>query len=255
MCLRSINFATLLSGIVLSISLSLSANAGWNDLLKQGEKILQSKESKSTTTAPAGLDTATLAKGLKEALKVGGERAISQLSTTGGFANSKDVRIPMPGVLESAAGMMRKFGLASQVDAFEASMNAAAERAIKEATPIFVDTLESMTLDDAKKIYSGGNTAATDYFRSRTLAPLGEKLHPLIDQAMAETGVIKAYTLLMDQAQQRVPMLSGISPNISDHVTESTLKGLFTRLGQEEKRIREQPIARSSELLKTVFGR
>ncbi len=246
----------LMSGLLLSISLSSHVQAGWGDLLKQGEQLLQSNSSTSNTTPTrsTSLDSATLAKGLKEALKVGGERAIGRLAESGGYANSADVRIPMPGMLQSVAGLMRKYGLSSQVDAFEASMNLAAEQAISEATPIFLDTLQQMTLDDAKKIYLDGDTAATDYFREHTRTPLTTKLQPLIDRAMSKTGVMSAYTALVNQAEKQIPMFQGMSPDISAHVTSSALDGLFLRLAQQEKRIREQPVARSTELLKQVFG-
>ncbi len=244
------------SGLILSLTLSQPAQAGWDDLLKQGEKILQEQTSSdsSSTAVPAGVDTATLAKGLKEALQVGGERAIEQLAANGGYANHADVRIPMPGMLESVGGLMRNYGLGSQVDAFEASMNSAAEQAISEATPIFMDTLENMTLDDARRIYSGGDTAATDYFREKTSGPLTTRLKPLIEAAMANTGVMQAYQLLVSQAESKVPMLQGMSPNLGNHVTEAALNGLFLRLAQEEKKIRENPVARTTDLLKEVFG-
>lgn len=244
------------TGLALSLALVQPAHAGWDDLLKQGEKILQQQTAPgdTTTSLPAGVDNATLAKGLKEALRVGGERAIERLAANGGFANHPDVRIPMPGMLESVGGLMRTYGLGSQVDAFESSMNRAAEQAISEATPVFVDTLEQMTLDDAKQIYSGGNTAATDYFNEKTRDRLSTRIQPLIEHAMANSGVTQAYQLLIGQAEQQVPMLQGMSPDLGDHVTNAALDGLFLRLAQEEKKIRKQPLARSTELLQQVFG-
>ena len=234
---------TAVSSLLLAMTLSLPVQAGWDDLLKQGEKLLQEQTSSSSTSTPfpAGVDTATLAKGLKEALQVGGKRAIEQLAANGGYANHADVRIPMPGMLES-------------VEALEASMNSWAERAISEAKPIFMDTLENMTLDDARRIYSGGDTAATDYFREKTQVPLTTRLQPLIEQAMGNAGVVQAYQLLVSQAESQVPMLQGMSPNLGKHVTEAALDGFFLRLAQEEQKIRENPVARTTDLLKEVFG-
>ncbi|MBA4503257.1 DUF4197 domain-containing protein [Marinobacterium marinum] len=246
-----------LSGLALALTLSQPAQADWDDVLKkQGEKLLQGQtapESKSTPV-PAGMDTATLASGLKEALKVGGERAIKELAAEGGYANHDDVRIPLPGALDTASGLMRKYGLDSQIDTFEASMNSAAEQAISEATPIFLETLEGMTLDDARRIYSGGDTAATDYFREKTQGPLGSRMQPLIEEAMSSTGVMQAYQALVSQAESQVPMLKGLSPDVGEHVTDAALDGLFLRLAQEEKQIRENPVARTTDLLKSVFG-
>lgn len=247
-----------ITGLALSLTLLPPAHAGWDDLLKQGEKILQqqtSSGSETGTPVPAGVDTATLAKGLKEALRVGGERAIDQLAASGGFANHADVRIPLPGMLDSVAGLMRNYGLGAQVDAFEASMNSAAEQAIGVATPVFVDTLEQMTLDDAKRIYSGGDSAATEYFDEKTRAQLGTRIKPLVEQAMDQAGVMQAYQLLVGQAEQQVPLIKGMSPDVGQHVTDAALDGLFLRLAQEEKKIRQNPVARSTDLLKQVFGR
>lgn len=249
-------FRFALTGLALSMALLQPAHAGWDDLLKQGEKLIQQQTSPDSggTAVPAGVDTATLAKGLKEALKVGGERAIERLAANGGFANHADVRIPMPGVLDTVAGLMRNYGLGSQVDAFEASMNSAAEQAISVATPVFVDTLEQMTLDDAKRIYSGGDAAATNYFDEKTREELATRIKPLVEQAMDRAGVMQAYQLLVSQAEEQVPMVQGLSPDVGEHVTNAALDGLFLRLAQEEKKIREQPLARSTDLLKQVFG-
>ena len=244
------------TGLVLSLLLLQPAQAGWDDLLKQGEKILKQETGtdSSGTPVPAGVDSATLARGLKEALRVGGERAIDRLASNGGFANHADVRIPLPGMLDTVGGLMRDYGLGSQVDAFEASMNSAAEQAIGVATPVFVDTLEQMTLEDAKRIYSGGDSAATEYFDDKTRAELTTRIRPLVEQAMDRAGVTQAYNLLVSQAESQVPLLQGMSPDLGQHVTESALDGLFLRLAQEEKKIREQPVARTTDLLKQVFG-
>ncbi len=248
--------ATQLLITLLVSSLSLpSVAAGFGDLLKQGEQLLRQKPALSSSANSGDLDTATLSKGLKEALAIGGERAISRLSDNGGYLNSSDVKIPLPGFLNTAGDTLRRFGLSSQVDAFERSMNSAAEQAVGEATPLFVDTISNLTLEDAKAIYNGGDTAATDFFQSKMSGRLTEKLRPLINQAMSQTGVTRYYDALMDKASSTIPMLSSNKTDLSSHVTEATLKGLFLRLAQEEKQIRQNPVARSTDLLKTVFGR
>jgi len=231
-------------------------DAAWDDLLKQGQKLLdgQNRPEQTGARVPAGVDTATLAKGLKEALRVGGERAIGQLAATDGYYGRPDVRIPLPGMLESGAGLLRRAGLESYVETFERSMNRAAEQAVSEATPVFLDALEQMTLDDARRIYSGGDTAATDYFRDTTSAELQRRMQPLISNAMAASGVSLAYEALVQQAESYLPLLQGFSPDLNEHVTNKALEGLFLRLAQEERLIRQQPAARTTELLKHVFG-
>lgn len=246
-----------ITGLTLSLAFTSPAQAGLEDLIKQGETILneQTGSSSSSTPVPAGMDTATLTNGLKEALRVGGERAIETLAADGGYANYADVRIPMPGMLDKVSGLMRQYGLGEQVDAFEASMNSAAEQAISVASPVFVDTLEQMTLEDAERIYSGGDTAATEYFDEHTRDELTTRIKPLVEEAMNSAGVTQAYNMLISAAEDQVPMVKGMSPNLGDHVTTSALDGLFLRLAQEEKKIRENPVARTTELLEEVFGK
>jgi len=232
------------------------ATAAWDDLLKQGQQLLegQNRSEQSGAAVPAGMDTATLARGLKEALRVGGERAIGQLAATDGYYGRPDVRIPLPGMLESGAELLRRAGLESYVETFERSMNRAAEQAISEATPVFLDTLEQMTLEDARRIYSGGDSAATEYFRDKTSTRLQQRMQPLISEAMSASGVSLAYEALVQQAESYLPMLQGFSPDLNEHVTSRALEGLFLRLGEEERLIRQQPAARTTELLKQVFG-
>lgn len=233
------------------------AHAAWDDLLKQGQELLEGQnrsEQKKDTGAPAGVDTLTLSSGLKEALRVGSEKAIEQLAATDGYYGQPDVRIPLPGMLGSAAGLLRQAGLSSYVDTFERSMNRAAEQAVSEATPVFLETLEQMTLEDVQQIYSGGDTAATDYFRENASDKLQERMQPLVSEAMAASGTTLAYQALVEQAESRLPMLKGYAPDLNEYVTSGALDGLFLRLAEEERQIRQNPAARTTELLKKVFG-
>ena len=246
---------TSLTLFAIACSVTHIAHAGWGDLLKQGEAALKHNVPTMDVNArTTNVDNATLAKGLKEALKVGGERAIKTLGEPGGYAQHADVRIPLPNVLDTVAGLMRQFNLNKPVDQFEASMNRAAESAIDVAAPVFGDALEQMTLEDAKAIYSGHDSAATDYFERTTRTKLSLLIEPLVTKAMNNAGVTSAYQSMMAQAKQRVPMLGEYAPDLKAHVTGATLDGLFLRLASEEKRIREQPVARTTEILKTVFG-
>lgn len=235
-----------------------SAQAGWNDLLNQGEELLKKTTQPDTqpnsSSSTTNLDTDTLSAGLREALEVGTRRAVETLSAKDGYFANPDVRIPMPGYIDTASGMLRKAGLGSQVDAFELSMNRAAETAVTEATPIFVEAVKGMSIDDARRIYSGGDSAATDYFKDKTYDRLGELFKPRIQESMAQNGVTSAYQLLMDSAESRLPMLGNFNLDLTEHVTEKTLDGLFLILAEEERKIREQPLARSTDLLKQVFG-
>lgn len=240
--------------VLLSVCAPLQAEAGWNDLLKQGGQLLKDQQSSGTTTSTSTADEPTLTAGLKEALNVGAKRAIEALSKSNGYLGNPKVRIPMPGLLESSAGLLRQAGLGSQVDAFEVSMNRAAEKAVVKATPIIADTVKSMTIEDAQRIYGGGDSAATDYFREKTYDRLKSLFRPDIEQSMNQTGVTAAYQALASKAQSKVPMLGSMNLDLADHVTTKALDGLFLMLAAEEKKIREQPAARTTELLKKVFS-
>lgn len=251
--------------LALSVTLSGPLHAQWGRLLDRGQEILDQQtggasNSKSTpqtatqTQVPAGVSDSQLSMGLKEALVVGTERAIEALSQTDGYMGDSRVRIQPPGMLAGAVGTLKRFGFESQVNAFELSMNRAAENAISQATPVVVNAIESMTLADAQRIYQGGDTAATEYFKSRTFEDLRVLLRPQIEASMAQTGTTAAWQALTSAATSSVPMLAGYTPDLADHVTESALNGLFVMLAEEEQKIRRDPVARSTDLLKQVFG-
>ncbi len=239
------------------LTLSTTSQAGLSDLLNQGSELLKqqtSGESTSSDSAASDLSTDTLAAGLKDALEVGTQRAVETLAATDGYYGSSDVKIPLPSYLKTTRSMLVSAGLKSQVEAFELSMNRAAEDAVTEAAPIFVDAVEAMTIEDARKIYSGGDSAATDYFRDNTYSQLKESFRPRIETAMASSGVTAAYQGLMDMAKSQVSLLGNFNLDLPDYVTEQALDGLFLRLAEEEQQIREEPVARTTDLLKEVFG-
>jgi len=253
------------AAICLALSLAAPAHAQWGRLLERGQEILdqQTNDSGNSQTTqepatapqvPAGVTDRQLSMGLKEALSVGAERAIDTLSQTNGYLGDNRVRIQPPGMLAGAVGTLKRFGFESQVEAFELSMNRAAEQAISQATPVVVNAIESMTLEDAQRIYQGGDTAATEYFKSRTFDDLTVLLRPQIEKSMAQTGTTAAWQALTSAATSSLPMLAGYTPDLADHVTESALNGLFVLLAEEEQRIRRDPVARSTDLLKQVFG-
>ncbi|PPC76019.1 DUF4197 domain-containing protein [Pokkaliibacter plantistimulans] len=244
------------------------AHADLNSLLNQGQKILeqQQKQQGTTSSTSSGTSSAstsnssslsqqTVISGLKEALSVGTERAVSSLAKTDGYMKNTRAHIPLPGMLGSAAGLMRQAGLGTQVDAFELSMNRAAEQAVTQATPIFVDAIKSMTIQDAQRIYQGSDTAATEYFRGKTQDQLARLFRPSIEKSMASNGVTSAYQSLSSSAKSAVPMLGGMNLDLTDYVTNAALSGLFTMVGEEEKQIRKDPVAQSTSLLKTLFGK
>jgi hypothetical protein len=241
----------ILAAATLTFVLGSSASqAGLGDLLQQGQKLLGNEPVQQHST----LDSETLGAGLKEALRVGTERAVDTLAQPDGYLGNADVRIELPGFLHTSANMLRRAGLSSQVDAFERSMNRAAESAVTEAAPIFADAITAMTLDDAQRIYNGGDTAATDYFRDKTWQPLRERFKPRVEEAMRAHQVTASYETLLAMARSELPLLGNVNLNLADHVTGEALDGLFLMLAREEKKIREQPLARTTDLLRQVFS-
>ncbi len=229
--------------------------AGWGDLLKKieekGAEVLD--QSGAGGNAVGNLDTETLIMGLKEALEVGTRRAVDEVSKTDGYFGNPKIRVPMPDTVDKTTGLLRKFGLGSLVDDFELSMNRAAEKAAPQATEYFLSALREMSFEDARKIYEGSDDAATQYFRDRTSADLESVFKPIIRETMEEVGVTRYYQQLVDEAG-KYPLVGDMDLNLENHVTDKALDGLFMMLAAEEKRIREDPVARSTELLKQVFG-
>lgn len=201
---------------------------------------------------PAGQDQ--VAAGLREALRVGTDRAVARTSRAGGFLDVPSLHIPLPESLQPVARSLRAIGLSGPLDRLEVGMNRAAELAAGEAAPVFLDAIRSMTLSDARAILHGGDTAATDFFRERTRAPLTARFAPKVKEAMQKVDLYRSYAQVRDAALAIPGLASRPELDLEGYVTDHTLDGLFDVLGQEERRIRQDPAARTTELLKQVFG-
>ena len=207
----------------------------------------------SLNTGSAGLSESTIAAGLRQALEVGGERASSAASKKGGFLSDSRIRIPLPEKLQTMANGLRAIGFGSQVDNFEVEMNLAAEAAAFEAKPVLLQAVKGMTLTDIMGIYNGSDTAATDYFKQKTSAELNQRFQPVVHDKMRQVGVYQTYSQL-EQQYNALPLTSKPNFNLEDYLTRKTADGLFVLLADEEKQIRNNPAARTTELLKQVFG-
>lgn len=203
----------------------------------------------------AGLTDQQAAGGLKEALTQGITTAVAETGKPGGFENNPLIKITMPEKLRTVEKGLRAMGMGSQVDSFEHSMNAAAEEAAPRAKAIFLDALKAMTFEDAKGILVGGNTAGTEFFKRKTSGQVSEAFRPVIEKAMTHTGVQEKFGALMGSAP-KLPFGGG-SPqvDINNYVLGKSVDGMFTMMGEEEKRIRTNPAAQVTPLLKTVFGK
>ncbi len=233
-----------------------SAWAGFGDMLKDtaGSYL----KGGSASGAASGLSQGQIDAGLKEALSIGAERAIEYLGKPGGFLNDAKVRIPLPSAVDKLASGLRMAGQGALVDEFETTMNRAAEAAIPKTLDIVKDTVSNMTLDDARQILNGGDDAATRYLRKKAGPSLEKAIKPIVSQATDQVGATASYKQLTGSAGGGMlgGLLGGNSAlDLDSYVTEKTLDGLFYKLAEEEKAIRENPVARSTDLLKQVFGK
>lgn len=194
-----------------------------------------------------------VAAGLKEALEIGAGNAVASTGKLDGFFRNDLIKILMPEKLQKLDRGLRVIGLGSEVDAFVLSMNRAAERAAPAAKPIFKDALKQMTFSDAKQILRGGDTAATEHFRAKTSERLTASFLPIVSSALTEVGATKRYKDLVSRYSS-LPFMKGPSFDLDQYVTGKALDGLFLVLGQEEKKIRKDPAARVTKLLKDVFA-
>jgi len=245
-----------LSGLVLlaSISYTSNATADWGSLLKDatttGSELLSNQVTSSSTSS---LDNNTIISGLKQALDIGARNAIDNVGQTDGYLSNDLIRIPLPLAFDKVSSLMRKVGLSGQADQFEQSLNRAAEKAAPVATKILVDAIQNMSIDDATKVLNGSDNAATEYFKTQTRAQLTQLFKPTISSSLNEVGSTKYYNDLSQQLAA-VPLIGEqVNVDLTDYVTQQALDGLFAIIALEEKKIRENPAARTTELLKQVF--
>jgi len=246
------------AGAITLLMFTLPSQAGVWDTVKSvvNQKPSQEKTPSSTSKVPGTtLSQEEIVKGLKEALEVGAKDAVQMASREGGFLNNPQIRIPLPSKVQTIASVLEKAGYGDKVEAFEVSMNRAAEQAAEKALPIFLQAIKDMSFDDAVKIWKGGDTAATQYFEAKTHDSLYQSFKPSVHDAMQKEAVTKKYQdMVGTPAVKTLSSMVGTNLDLDDYVTNGALKGLFTLLAQEEKKIRENPAAQTTDLLKKVFG-
>jgi hypothetical protein len=202
--------------------------------------------------AGEGLADARIGQGLKEALRVGTENAVSLTSRVDGFFATQAIKILMPERLHSLEQGLRLIGRGDRVDELVLGMNRAAERAAPSARKIFVDAIGEMSIEDARRLLAGADTAATDYFKGKTTGRLTTAFQPVVARTMNEVGVARQYKDLLAQAQA-IPFFRAESYDLDRYVVGKSLDGLFHVVGEEERKIRKNPTARTTELLREVF--
>jgi hypothetical protein len=200
------------------------------------------------------LSDAKIGSGLKEALKIGTENAVGLTGKTDGYFLNQAIKILMPEKLRTLEKGLRAVGYGPQVDEFVLSMNRAAERAAPAAKDIFWNAIGEMTFEDARKIWSGNETAATDYFKAKTTDKLTASFRPVVEKTTNEVGVARQYKELVGKYES-IPFVKKETLDIDGYVVTKALDGLFHVVGEEEKKIRTNPEARVTDLLKEVFGK
>ncbi|MDN5923944.1 MAG: DUF4197 domain-containing protein [Xanthomonadales bacterium] len=250
-----------LAGMLLVTLAAFTATAGQFDHLL--DKLGKHDSNKQAATQLPGSE---IASGLKEALAQGTTNAIKSLGRSDGFWKNSAVRIPLPKSVRDIGKLARQLGQGDKVDAFELSLNRAAEKAVPQVADIFGEAIRKMSLSDARGILTGGDHAATDYFRRVAGDALKARIEPIVSKATDSVGATQKYKALMSGSTGKslggaLSMLGGhdkkdshASLNLDDYVTEKTMDGLFSTIGNEEKSIRSNPAARTTDLLKKVFG-
>jgi hypothetical protein len=231
------------------VSCSTTADAQLDELLKQLPPLPGGQSG-----TPGSIGEVKIGQALKQALQVGTENAVKLTGKPDGYFRNQAIKILLPERLKNLESGLRLVGYGPQVDELVLGMNRAAEQAAPAAKQIFWDAIGDMTIDDARKILDGPQTAATDYFKGRTTTQLTTAFKPIVDKSMSQVGVTRQYDQLLDRAKA-IPFLNVEQYDIDHYVVGKALDGLFHMVGEEEKKIRANPSARVTDLLREVFGR
>ncbi|MCW5912503.1 MAG: DUF4197 domain-containing protein [Cyclobacteriaceae bacterium] len=230
--------------IVLSFLLTACTSAQINQALSDANKMM---------TGEKPLTTAEVGEGLKEALIKGISNGSDIVSQVDGYFKNPEIKIPFPPDVKKVENSLRQLGLGSEVDRFVMTLNRGAEEAAKEAKPIFISAIRQMTIEDAWGILKGDSVAATQYLQRTTTAQLKEKFAPVVQNALDKVNATKYYSDIVNR-YNNIPLVQKVNPDLNDYATDKAIEGLFTMIAKEEKNIRQDPLARTTDLLKRVFG-
>jgi hypothetical protein len=240
--------------LALAILAALATQPARADFMGDLKQALSGKSAAQQGSAPAAaLTQGDMVGGLKEALAKGAQEAITKLGKKDGFLKNAEVAIPMPESLKKVDKLLRKLGQDKMADEFVATLNHAAEQAVPEAATLFADSIKQMSVEDAHAILKGPDNAATEYFRKTSGTKLAERFKPIVQAATDKAGVTSSYKELLDKAGPLAKAL-GKDTDLDTYVTDKTVDGLFKMIAAEEKLIRQDPVARTTDLLKKVFG-
>lgn len=216
----------------------------------QLDKLLDKAKQATTGTS---LSNDEIVKGLKEALSTGISKGADLVSQTDGYFKNPEIKIPFPAEAKLVETKLRALGMGSEVDKFVLALNRGAEDAAKEAKPIFLTAIKQMTIQDALGVLNGGDNAATQYLQKTTTIQLKDKFKPIVQNSLNKVNATKYYGNLVTE-YNKVPFVTKVNPDLNAYATDMAIKGLFTMIAKEEKNIRQDPAARTTDLLKKVFS-
>lgn len=240
-------FIALVASILCAYGYS-AAFAG-NSWFDKGSELLKSFGGGDTTKE---LTLKEIGEGLKEALRVGSGNVVNRLSLTDGFNKDPDIHIPLPQSLDTVKKMLAAVGMSALFEDLELKLNRAAETAAPKAKQLFLNAISQMTFEDVKQIYNGPDDAATQYFRGKMSPGLAAEMKPVIDESLSQVGAVKAYDTMIKQ-YKTLPFVPDVKANLTGHVIEKGMDGIFYYMAKEEAAIRQDPARRTTALLKKVF--
>ncbi len=206
-----------------------------------------------TSPAHAALSEIDAASGVRAALERGAAAAVALLGKTDGFLGNPQVRIPLPGMLQDAAAMLKATGQKKRIEELETAMNRAAEAAVPEAKALLASAVKSMSVNDAVQVVQGGDNSVTQFFANKTRTPLTEKFLPIVTRQTEKVALAAKYNAVAGKAMG-LGLVKAEDANLQHYVTAKALDGLFFMIGEEERKIRQNPVGTGSAILKKVFG-
>jgi hypothetical protein len=235
--------------LAVTASVHINTSSAAESLFKRGIDLLRKKDEQDSSS----LSNDDMIAGIREALNVGATKVVNQLGQTDGFNADPAIHIPLPAKMESIKSALARVGMAGTLTDLELRLNRAAEAATPISKQLFLDAIKSMTLTDVNGILHGSKDAATQYFK-RTMSPeLSANMEPIVQQSLSEVGALQVYDQAMDR-YNALPLVPKLDLNMNDYVVEQAMNGIFHYLAQEEAAIRDNPVSRTTDLLKKVFG-
>jgi hypothetical protein len=244
-----------LGACAIALSLNWGLALAQFDLLEKGKDLFGSSgdTGAKTGSSVSQLSTGEIGNGLKEALRIGSERVVDQVGQSDGYNADPAIHLPLPKSLKTVQSALQMAGMSDLLDDLELKLNRAAEAAAPKAKDLFWRAISDMTLEDVEGIYNGPDDSATRYFQGKMSKPLAKEMRPIVDESLSDVGAIKSYETAMGEYES-LPFVPDAKANLTEHVIEKGMDGIFYYLAKEEAAIRQNPVKRTTDLLQRVFG-